>query len=75
VPSIAGKHEGWQNVLLTGHTRIMKVVRNMAMRIAKGMPKELILECQVIFLLRTFSHNDNKVSVRVLVLGIIPRNG
>lgn len=48
VPSIAGKHEGWPNVILTGHVRLMKAVRNMGFRTGKG-PKEktLELECQV----------------------------
>ncbi|KAJ3848765.1 tyrosyl-DNA phosphodiesterase-domain-containing protein [Lentinula lateritia] len=47
VPSIAGKHEGWPNVILTGHVRLMKAVRNMGVRTGKG-PKEktLELECQ-----------------------------
>ncbi|KAJ4492595.1 tyrosyl-DNA phosphodiesterase-domain-containing protein [Lentinula edodes] len=47
VPSIAGKHEGWPNVILTGHVRLMKAVRNMGFRTGKG-PKEktLELECQ-----------------------------
>lgn len=46
VPSIAGKHEGWPNVIRTGHPRVMKVVRKMGMRAEKGKGKELILECQ-----------------------------
>lgn len=47
IPSIAGKHEGWQNVLLTGHTKLMKVVRDMGLRTGKGKGKNVLLECQV----------------------------
>ncbi|KAJ3968209.1 tyrosyl-DNA phosphodiesterase I [Lentinula raphanica] len=32
VPSIAGKHEEWPSVILTGHTRLMKAVRDMGFR-------------------------------------------
>ncbi|KAI0369539.1 phospholipase D/nuclease [Pilatotrama ljubarskyi] len=44
VPSIAGKHEGWPKVILTGHTRLMKALLNMGATTPKD--KELILECQ-----------------------------
>jgi tyrosyl-DNA phosphodiesterase 1 len=48
VPSIAGKHEGWEKVLLNGHPRLMKAVRDIGMRVSNGdCDKELILECQV----------------------------
>lgn len=48
VPSIAGRHEGWPNVLLTGHPRLMKVVRGMRMRTGQTKrSKRLVLECQV----------------------------
>jgi len=46
VPSIAGKHEGWPDVIKTGHPRLMKVVRLMGMRTEKGKGKEVVLECQ-----------------------------
>ncbi|GAW05961.1 phospholipase D nuclease [Lentinula edodes] len=47
VPSIAGKHEGWPNVILTGHVRLMKAVRYMGFRTGKGSKeKTLELECQ-----------------------------
>ncbi|KAF8222342.1 phospholipase D/nuclease [Tricholoma matsutake] len=46
VPSIAGRHEGWPDVIRTGHPRLMKVVRNMSMRTSRGKGKELVLECQ-----------------------------
>ncbi|KAG0694966.1 tyrosyl-DNA phosphodiesterase-domain-containing protein [Suillus ampliporus] len=47
VPSIAGKHEGWPNVILTGHTRLMKAVRDMGLRTGKGQAaKDLVIECQ-----------------------------
>lgn len=48
VPSIAGKHEGWPNVVLTGHTRLMKAVRDMGLRTGKGKAaKDLLIESQV----------------------------
>jgi hypothetical protein len=56
VPSIAGKHEGWPNVVLTGHPRLMKVVRSIGMRTGKAKGnKDLVLECQVGFLSSTIS--------------------
>ncbi|KAG6918489.1 hypothetical protein DXG01_014116 [Tephrocybe rancida] len=49
VPSIAGKHEGWPNVVKTGHPRLMHVVRNMGLRTGKGKGSKVIgLECQMI---------------------------
>jgi tyrosyl-DNA phosphodiesterase-1 len=45
IPSIAGKHEGWPKVILAGHLRLMKALRDIGMRLSKG--KELVLECQV----------------------------
>jgi tyrosyl-DNA phosphodiesterase-1 len=47
VPSIAGRHEGWPRVLLTGHCRLMRAVRNMGMRTGKGKGKNVSLEYQV----------------------------
>ena len=47
VPSIAGKHEGWPKVLLTGHVRVMKAVRDMGLRTGKGKGKNISLEYQV----------------------------
>ncbi|OSD00730.1 phospholipase D/nuclease [Trametes coccinea BRFM310] len=44
VPSIAGKHEGWPKVILTGHTRLMKSLIDMGAATPQG--KELVLECQ-----------------------------
>ncbi|KAI0673243.1 phospholipase D/nuclease [Trametes maxima] len=44
VPSIAGKHEGWPKVILTGHTRLMKALIDM--HAATPQDKELVLECQ-----------------------------
>ncbi|THU84141.1 phospholipase D/nuclease [Dendrothele bispora CBS 962.96] len=32
IPSIAGKYEGWNNVLGNGHPRLMKAIRNMGCR-------------------------------------------
>ncbi|KAG6828194.1 hypothetical protein H0H92_008813 [Tricholoma furcatifolium] len=47
IPSIAGKHEGWPDVIKTGHPRIMQVVRNMGLRTGNGKTsKEIVLECQ-----------------------------
>ncbi|KAF8637115.1 hypothetical protein AX17_003019 [Amanita inopinata Kibby_2008] len=47
VPSIAGKHEGWPNVIRTGHPRLMMAVRNMGLRTGNGRTaKDLVLECQ-----------------------------
>ncbi|RPD63488.1 phospholipase D/nuclease [Lentinus tigrinus ALCF2SS1-6] len=44
VPSIAGKHEGWPKVILSGHTCLMKSLQDMG---GKTPPdKELVLECQ-----------------------------
>ncbi|KAF5339476.1 hypothetical protein D9758_015324 [Tetrapyrgos nigripes] len=36
VPSIAGRHEGWSGVLMNGHTRLMKALRNMGCRTGTG---------------------------------------
>jgi tyrosyl-DNA phosphodiesterase-1 len=47
VPSIAGKHEGWPKVLLTGHVRLMRAVRDMGLRTGKGKGKSVSLEYQV----------------------------
>ncbi|KAI0651034.1 tyrosyl-DNA phosphodiesterase-domain-containing protein [Trametes meyenii] len=44
VPSIAGKHEGWPKVILTGHTRLMKALLDM--HAATPQDKDLLLECQ-----------------------------
>ncbi|KAI0325269.1 phospholipase D/nuclease [Cubamyces sp. BRFM 1775] len=44
VPSLAGKHEGWPKVILTGHTRLMKAVMDMGA--VTPQHKELVLECQ-----------------------------
>ncbi|KAI0350558.1 phospholipase D/nuclease [Trametes cingulata] len=44
IPSIAGKHEGWPKVILTGHTRLMKALIDMGAKTPKD--KELVLECQ-----------------------------
>ncbi|KAJ3732045.1 tyrosyl-DNA phosphodiesterase-domain-containing protein [Lentinula guzmanii] len=47
VPSIAGKHEGWPNVILTGHARLMKAVRNIGLQTGKGLrEKNLELDYQ-----------------------------
>ncbi|KAF8841337.1 phospholipase D/nuclease [Paxillus ammoniavirescens] len=47
IPSIAGKHEGWPAVIQTGHTRLMKAVRDLGLRTGKGRAaKELSIECQ-----------------------------
>lgn len=47
VPSIAGKHEGWPNVLRSGHPRLMMAVRKMGLRTGKGLGKDnLVIECQ-----------------------------
>ncbi|KAF9078207.1 tyrosyl-DNA phosphodiesterase-domain-containing protein [Rhodocollybia butyracea] len=47
IPSIAGKHQGWPDVILTGHTRLMKAVRNMGFQTGKGTQgKKLELEYQ-----------------------------
>ncbi|PIL25690.1 hypothetical protein GSI_11440 [Ganoderma sinense ZZ0214-1] len=45
VPSIAGKHEGWPKVILAGHTRLMKALKDMGAD-ASAQHKELVLECQ-----------------------------
>ena len=73
VPSIAGKHEGWPSVLLSGHPRLMKVVQNMGMRVAKGVRKEVVLECQVRC---RFSVPQRYSRLgRALVLETTPRSG
>ncbi|KAL0058705.1 hypothetical protein AAF712_014616 [Marasmius tenuissimus] len=47
VPSIAGRHEGWPNVILNGHTRLMKAVLELGLRTGKGMSaKTLQVEYQ-----------------------------
>ncbi|EIN05149.1 phospholipase D/nuclease, partial [Punctularia strigosozonata HHB-11173 SS5] len=44
VASVAGKHEGWPEVIRNGHTALMKAVRDMGARAGKG--REVELECQ-----------------------------
>ncbi|KAF8128029.1 hypothetical protein EV363DRAFT_452845 [Boletus edulis] len=47
ISSIAGKHEGWPAVIQTGHTRLMKAVRDLGLRTGKGKAaRDLVLECQ-----------------------------
>ncbi|KIK79913.1 hypothetical protein PAXRUDRAFT_36333 [Paxillus rubicundulus Ve08.2h10] len=47
IPSIAGRHEGWPAVIQTGHTRLMKAMRDLGLRTGKGRAaKELSIECQ-----------------------------
>ncbi|KAF9258761.1 phospholipase D/nuclease [Marasmius fiardii PR-910] len=47
VPSIAGKHEGWPSVVMTGHPRLMKAVMDLGLRTGKGLKaKELQVEYQ-----------------------------
>lgn len=45
VASLAGKHEGWPNVIRTGHTALMKAVRDIHARAGKD--REVHIECQV----------------------------
>lgn len=45
VASLAGKHEGWKEVMYTGHPALMKAVQDLEARPPKG--KEVVLECQV----------------------------
>lgn len=77
VPSFAGKHEGWPKIILTGHTRLMKAVRDMGLRTMKG--KTLVLECQVRFnvSLQQYILSSNKVGItcRDLVLARIVPSG
>lgn len=44
IASLAGKHEGWPRVVLTGHTAIMKAVRDIG---ARAGTRKLVIECQV----------------------------
>ncbi|TDL27098.1 phospholipase D/nuclease [Rickenella mellea] len=44
VASIAGRHEGWPEVIRTGHTALMKAVRDVNAR--AGRDREVVLECQ-----------------------------
>lgn len=79
VPSIAGKHQGWPDVIKTGHTRLMKAVLNMDLPQNKGKGKELVLECQVRSPFRT-SHIRSWILTctfvhRVLVSVNIPHSG
>lgn len=47
VPSLAGKHDGWPEVTLTGHTRLMMAIRNLGLRTKKGKAaRKLELEYQ-----------------------------
>ncbi|KAI0686935.1 tyrosyl-DNA phosphodiesterase-domain-containing protein [Cytidiella melzeri] len=43
VPSLAGKHEGWDSVIRNGHTALMKAIIDLKTRAPPG--KELVLEC------------------------------
>ncbi|KAI5120005.1 hypothetical protein M0805_008466 [Coniferiporia weirii] len=44
VASLAGKHEGWDQVERTGHPALMKAIQDLGARTPKN--KELVLECQ-----------------------------
>ncbi|KAH8115094.1 phospholipase D/nuclease [Phellopilus nigrolimitatus] len=44
VASLAGKHEGWDQVVRTGHPALMKAIQDIGARTPKN--KELVLECQ-----------------------------
>lgn len=47
IPSISGKHEGWSAVVQSGHTRLMKAVRELGLRTGSGKSaKDLLIECQ-----------------------------
>ncbi|KAF4611889.1 hypothetical protein D9613_003755 [Agrocybe pediades] len=47
VASIAGKHEGWDKVIQTGHPRLLAAVRKMGMRTGRSQSaKDVVLECQ-----------------------------
>lgn len=47
IPSISGKHEGWPAVVQSGHTRLMKAVRELGLRTGSGKSaQDLIVECQ-----------------------------
>ncbi|KAG6331157.1 hypothetical protein ID866_7933 [Astraeus odoratus] len=47
VPSLAGRHEGWPAVVRSGHTRLMKAVRELGLRTGKGKAaRDLLVECQ-----------------------------
>lgn len=45
VASLAGKHEGWDQVLRTGHPALMRAVQSLGARAGKS--KDLTMECQV----------------------------
>jgi hypothetical protein len=45
IPSLAGKHTGWHEVLKNGHPRLMAALRSLGLRAGKG--REVVIECQV----------------------------
>ena len=45
VASIAGKHDGWEQVLKIGHLALMRAIQDLGAQPPKG--KQLVLECQV----------------------------
>ena len=45
VASIAGKHDGWEQVIKTGHPALMGALQELGAQPLKG--KQLVLECQV----------------------------
>lgn len=53
VASIAGKYEGWSEVLKWGHTRLMFAVREMGGTRNK---EDVSLECQVLHLATSYNH-------------------
>jgi len=71
VPSVAGRHDGWPQVILTGHPRLMIAVRHMGLRVDKGQKKELLLECQVGRVFLTVWMDLIRLSSRVRVSGRI----
>ncbi|KAL4077535.1 tyrosyl-DNA phosphodiesterase-domain-containing protein [Scleroderma citrinum] len=47
IPSISGKHEGWPAVVQSGHTRLMKAIRELGLRTGGGKAaRDLTIECQ-----------------------------
>ena len=45
VASLAGKHEGWDQIIRTGHLALMKAIQDINAQAGKR--RKLILECQV----------------------------
>lgn len=75
VASLAGKHEGWDQVLRTGHPALMRAVQSLGARAGKS--KDLTMECQVWSRPRPLANviSDTLMESRARASEVTQRNG